>query len=146
VLTTWGRRIRVLVVAVAAVLLLYGTVAGGDRDFPFGPFAMYAGHHPANGVIRSTVLRATTADGRQVPVTTAASGLRRAELEGQLHQLVTHPARLGRLATLQQRRHPGTSPYVEIRIVQRRWRLHGGAIVRHRQVVLADWHAESGAR
>jgi hypothetical protein len=107
---------------------------------------MYAGHHPANGVIRSTVLRARTADGRSVPVTTGATGLRRAEVEGQLHQLIAHPGRLGRLAALQRRRHPSAAAYVEIRILQKRWQLRDGAIVHHRQVVLADWRATGGSR
>ena len=41
-LSTRGRAVRVAATAVAALLLLLGTVWGQDDDFPFGPFRMYS--------------------------------------------------------------------------------------------------------
>ena len=136
-----GRVARMVGTAAAAVLLLYGTVAGTNDWFPFGPFTMYAGHYPPNGVITSNSLMARTADGREMVVTEADTGLTRAEMEGELFSFEQDPGRLASLAQAFHLRHPGASPYVEMWIAQQRWRLHNRAVSAQSTVILAKWHA-----
>jgi hypothetical protein len=107
-----GRVARLAGTVAAAVLLMYGTVAGTNDWFPFGPFTMYAGHYAPNGVITSNSLMARTADGRDVLVTEADTGLTRAELEGELFSFRKDPGKLASLARAFHQRHPGASPYV----------------------------------
>jgi hypothetical protein len=133
--------VRIVLTAAAAALLTYGTAAGSNDMFPFGPFTMYAGHYPPNGVITSNVLMAQTADGRDVIVGEADTGLTRAEMEGELHAFKADPDRLADLAQAFHRRHPLASPYIEVWIVQKRWQLHKRAVVGQSTVTLAEWHA-----
>lgn len=136
-----GRVVRIALTAAAVALLIYGTVAGSNDMFPFGPFSMYAGRYPATGVIASNQLMAQTAAGRDVVVGEADTGLTRAEMEGELHAFTANPARLGDLAQAFHRRHPQASPYVKVWIAQQRWRLHDRAVVSRSTVTLAEWHA-----
>jgi hypothetical protein len=136
-----GRTARIALTVAAVALLIYGTVAGSNDMFPFGPFSMYAGRYPATGVISSNQLMAQTAAGRDVVVTEADTGLTRAEMEGELHAFTANPARLGNLAQAFHRRHPRASPYVRVWIAQQRWRLHERAVVRQWTVTLAEWRA-----
>ena len=135
-----GRRLRALLTAAAAALLLYGTLAGGDDMFPFGPFHMYSRYYPANGVVSSTSVRAVTQDGRDVYVTQQDIGIARGAIEGRLPELVADPNRLADFAAAHLRRHPQASPYVEMRIVQTRWRLEDREVVDRSTVTLAEWH------
>ncbi|HEY7145356.1 MAG TPA: hypothetical protein VH637_14025 [Streptosporangiaceae bacterium] len=136
-----GRLIRLALTAAAGVLLLFGTVAGNDDMFPFGPFKMYAGRYPANGLITSDTLLAQTAGGRNVVVNGADTGLTRAEMEGEITAFKRNPGRLADLAQAYHRRHPEAPPYVEMRIVQERWQLHNRAVVSQSSITLAEWHA-----
>jgi len=136
-----GRAIRLALTAAAAALLLYGTVAGSDDMFPFGPFRMYAGYYPPNGVITSNSLMARTSDGHNVAVTQADIGLARGDIEGELDAFEADPDRLADLAQAFHRRHPQAPPYVEVRIVQTRWQLHDRAVESHSTVTLAEWNA-----
>jgi hypothetical protein len=136
-----GRVARLAGTVAAAVLLIYGTVAGTNDWFPFGPFTMYAGHYAPNGAITSNSLMARTADGRNVLVTEADTGLTRAELEGELFSFRKDPGKLASLAHAFHQRHPGASPYVEVWIAQQRWRLHNRAVAAQSTVILARWHA-----
>lgn len=134
-----GRRLRAILTAAAAALLLYGTVAGSNDMFPFGPFHMYSRYYPANGTVSSTSLQAVTADGREVFVTQRDIGIARGAIEGRLPELVADPDRLAEFAAAQQRRHPLASPYVELRIVQIRWRLVDREVVDRTAVTLVEW-------
>jgi hypothetical protein len=133
--------VRIAGTAAAAVLLLYGTVAGTNDMFPFGPFTMYAGHYPPNGIITSNSLMARTADGREVTVTEADTGFTRAELEGELYSFRRDPDRLADLAAAYHRRHPGAPPYVAMWIAEKRWRLHERAVADQSTTVIARWHS-----
>ncbi|HVX46675.1 MAG TPA: hypothetical protein VHC49_22470 [Mycobacteriales bacterium] len=100
-LTTTGRGLRALIAGAALALTLAGTVWGQDRAFPFGPFRM------ADDPARSPRVEGLTSDGRRL-VITGGTGLRAAEVEGQLHRFEAHPQLLGPLADAYQRRHHGT--------------------------------------
>jgi hypothetical protein len=136
-----GRLVRIAATAAAAALLICGTAAGSNDMFPFGPFTMYAGHYPPNGVITSNVLMAQTADGDDVVVSEADTGLTRAEMEGELFAFRADPDRLADLAQAFHRRHPHASPYVEVWIAQKRWQLRNRAVAGQSTVTLVEWHA-----
>lgn len=124
------------------VLLLLGSWIGSDDDFPVGSFRMYAGRNPVDGVVDSTYLLArTAAAGALVRVPDDATGYRRAELEGQLEVFLADPDRLQDVAEAHAAHLPADPPYVEVRLMQRRYSLHDRRIVQVRDVRLATWRA-----
>jgi hypothetical protein len=129
------------VTVAAAGLLLYGTIAGGDDMFPFGPFHMYSRYYPANGFVTGTSVQAVDADGHVVTVTESDTGLAHGDIEGQLAAFKADPARLETLANAFHRRHPQSPPFVEVRIVEQRWQVHNRSVVGRSTQTLVDWHA-----
>ena len=73
---------RLGVTALAALLLLGGTIWGSDDLFPFGPFRMYAGVNPPNEPAPDPRIEGTTVDGTVIQLGEKETGLRRAEVEG----------------------------------------------------------------
>ncbi|HVT65460.1 MAG TPA: hypothetical protein VHD81_09910 [Mycobacteriales bacterium] len=136
-----GRLVRALVTVTAVALLLYGTIAGGDDMWPFGPFHMYSRYYPANGYVTGTSVQAVNAAGHEVNVTEADTGLAHGDIEGQLRAFEADPSRLGNLAEAFHRRHPNASPFVEVRLVQTRWQVRNRRLVGKSNVTLVDWHA-----
>jgi uncharacterized protein YjiS (DUF1127 family) len=132
---------RLGVTGVAIGVLLYGSAAGTDDMFPFGPFRMYAGYYPPDGVITSNDLFARTATGQVVRPTAADIGLARGDIEGELGAFVSDPARLADLAEVHHRLHPQAPAYVSMWISQKRWQLHNRAVVGQSIVTLVTWDA-----
>lgn len=122
-LTSAGRRARVAVTLVLAVLTLAGTLVGQDDDFPFGPFRMYSTRDDPNGTVVSTRVEARDADGRLRTVDERSTGLRRAEVEGQVRRFVADPALLGALSRAHDRLRPDEPPFTEVRVVERVYEL-----------------------
>ena len=118
-LTQNGRRIRVLLTLVGAVLLVVGTLWGTDDDFPFGPFRMYSTAPDPNGAAKDTRVEGIDANGRTVGITEANSGIRRAEIEGQQAAYVSDPSRLSQVAAAYTEHTPGAAPLRSVRIVVR---------------------------
>jgi hypothetical protein len=119
VLSAAGRRTRVAVTLVLAVLTLAGTFVGQDDDFPFGPFRMYSTRDDPDGTVVSTRVEAVSPDGRVLVVDERSTGLKRAEVEGQVARFRADPELLGALARAHQRLQPDQPPYVEVRVVER---------------------------
>lgn len=140
-LSPTGRRVRAAGLLVAGVLLLLGTFRGSDDHFPFGPFLMYAGAGPTDGVVAEARLEATTAAGERVQVPEGVSGMRRAELEGQLARFVADPGLLRAVADAQARGRPGEPAYVRVEVVERRHEVRDRRVVGRADVVLATWPA-----
>ena len=122
-LSAAGRRLRLAVTLVVAVLTLAGTLVGTDDDFPFGPFRMYSTRDAPDGTVVSTRVEAVTADGRVLVVDERSTGLRRAEVEGQVHRFRADPRLLGALSRAHDRLRPSEPPYVEVRVVEVRYEL-----------------------
>jgi hypothetical protein len=141
VLTATGRRVRLAVTVVVFGLLLAGSVAGQDDAFPFGPFRMYAARDDPDGVVLATRVEAVDATGRVLVVPDRATGLRRAEIEGQARRFRADPALLAEISRAHDRLHPGQPAYDEVRVVERRYRLRDsrptGEATEH---VVAQWH------
>lgn len=118
-LTDRGRRVRVVLTAVIAVLLVSGTFWGQDDDFPFGPFRMYSTAPDPNGAARDTRVEGVDSAGHVLQITEANSGIRRAEIEGQQAAFVAQPALMSRIAAAYASHVPGSAPLQEVRIVIR---------------------------
>ena len=130
--------------ATAAVLgaLLLASAWGSNDDFPLGPMTQFAFYIPSDGgTINAQWLEADTADGRHVAVPTDAqhSGLKRAEVEGQIARFVRDPALLQDIADAQRRLRPGESPYTRIYLIKQIKTLRDGRVVSTRLLTLATW-------
>jgi hypothetical protein len=118
-LTRRGKAVRVAVTAIAAAVLLAGTLWGQDDDFPFGPFRMYATAPDPNADAPDTRVEGVDASGRTVQLTEWNTGLRRAEIEGQQQSYVDHPQRLRQVAIAYAARNPRAAHLKTVRIVIR---------------------------
>lgn len=108
---------------VLAVLTLAGTVVGQDDDFPFGPFRMYSTRDDPDGIVISTRVEAVDAAGRVQVADERSTGLKRAEVEGQVGRFRERPELLGALSRVHDRLRPDEAPYVEVRVVERVYEL-----------------------
>lgn len=142
VLSGRGRSVRLAATGLVGLLLLAGTAFGQDDDFPFGPFRMYSTRDDPDGTVVSTRVEAVDAAGALRIVDERSVGLKRAEVEGQVGRFRADPSLLGALARAQARLQPGSSAFVEIRVVERRYQLRDsrptGAQVDR---VVARWRA-----
>lgn len=118
-LTRRGRLVRLVATALGAALLLAGSIWGDDDHFPFGPFRMYASAVDPDAPTIDTRLEGTTADGETLLLDEYNTGLRRAEIEGQLERFRADPGLLGAVAEAYARRNPDAPPLREVRIVIR---------------------------
>ena len=122
-LTRAGRRTRVTVTVAVAALTLAGTLVGQDDEFPFGPFRMYSTRDDPDGTVVSTRVEARDAAGRLRTVDERSTGLRRAEVEGQVRRFVADPELLGALSRAHDRLRPDEPAFAEVRVVERVYEL-----------------------
>lgn len=122
-LTTAGRRLRVLMTVGLVVLTLGGTAVGQDDDFPFGPFRMYSTRDDPNGTVVSTRVEAVDGRGQVRVVDERSTGLKRAEVEGQVRRFVADPELLAALSVAHDRLRPQEPDFAEIRVVERIYEL-----------------------
>lgn len=106
-----------MTVAVAA-LVLAGTLVGQDDDFPFGPFRMYSTRDDPDGRVVSTRVEAIDTGGTLRVVDERSTGLKRAEVEGQVDRFTADPALLGALSRAHDRLRPQEPAYAEVRVVE----------------------------
>jgi hypothetical protein len=140
VLTATGRRLRLAAPALVFGLLLTGTAFGQDDAFPFGPFRMYATRDDPDGLVVSTRVEAVDATGRVLVVPDSATGMRRAEIEGQVGRFRAEPALLAQLSLAHARLHPDQPAYVEVRVVERRYLLRDSRPTgQQTEQVVATW-------
>jgi hypothetical protein len=89
--------VRLAAVAVCLGLVLAGSLYGQDDDFPFGPFRMYSTRDNPNGQVLELRVQLLLTSGGVQDVTNASGAPRRAELEGRIGDLTSHPAALEKL-------------------------------------------------
>jgi hypothetical protein len=125
-LTRRGVTWRAVVTVAALGGLVYGSVAGSNKDFPFGPMTQYAFYVDPNGVVASTTVWADTTAGTHVKVVLGGHGVgvKRADIEHQLREIVADPELLRPIATAQQRLHPDQPQYTRLYVMQRIYPLH----------------------
>jgi hypothetical protein len=125
-LSTRGRTTRLLASGLGFALLLAGTVWGQDDHFPFGPFRMYAGSNPPSEPAPDTRVEGVDRTGRLVALGEEATGIRRAEIEGQQSRYAADPTLLREVAAAYAEHHPGAPDLVEVRIVIRWHEIRAG--------------------
>ncbi len=118
-LTSRGRAGRVGVTGLALAVLLAGTIWGEDDHFPFGPFRMYSTSDPPDADARDTRVEGVDRTGALVDLGERATGIRRAEIEGQQARYTADPSLLSEVAEAYTRRHPDAPELTEVRIVVR---------------------------
>jgi len=121
-----GRRLRIGVTLAATALTLWGTMWGQDDAFPFGPFRMFATADQLNAPINDTRFELRDASGAKVVLTEVNTGIRRAEIEGQLGRFRADPSLLRVIADAYIARNPSAPAPVTVWITVREWQLSGG--------------------
>ncbi|WP_328423223.1 hypothetical protein OG470_10680 [Micromonospora sp. NBC_00389] len=141
-LTTRGRVTRLGATALGAVLLLVGTLWGSDDDFPFGPFRMYSTSNPPNAPAPDTRVEGVSSTGAVIDLGQEATGIRRAEIEGQQNRYAAEPALLAEVADAYAERHPDATTLVEVRIVIRWHGIRAGRPTgKHTDETIVRWQA-----
>ncbi|MEH0937479.1 hypothetical protein [Micromonospora psammae] len=125
-LTPRGRTVRLGATALGLAVLLAGTLWGVDDHFPFGPFRMYSTSEPPNAPAPDTRVEGVDRTGAVVPLGQDATGIRRAEIEGQQDRYAADPTLLRQVADAYAERHPGAPELVEVRIVIRWYGIRQG--------------------
>ncbi|MFC4020744.1 hypothetical protein ACFOW4_22760 [Micromonospora sp. GCM10011542] len=141
-LTTRGRAARLGATAIGLVLLLAGTVWGTDDNFPFGPFRMYSTSNPPDAPAPDTRVEGVDTSGAVLDLDQNATGIRRAEIEGQQDRYAADPTLLAEVADAYAERHPGAAALVEVRIVIRWHGIRAGRPTgRHTDQTVVRWQA-----
>ncbi|GGL92226.1 MULTISPECIES: hypothetical protein [Micromonospora] len=141
-LTSRGRAIRLGATALGLGILLAGTIWGSDDHFPFGPFRMYATSNPPDRPAPDTRVEGVDRTGALVDLDQDATGIRRAEIEGQQSRYVAEPARLREVADAYAQRHPDAPELAEVRIVIRWHGIEAGRPTgRHTDETVVRWQA-----
>jgi hypothetical protein len=140
-----GRWIRIAVTLVVAGLLIAGSLWGDDDVFPFGPFHMYSSAVPLNAPVNDTEVQLVDTVGQVTILTPENTGVRRAEIEGQLGRFQQDPRLLQLLAHAYGRMHPRQSLVGDtVQIVIRWYQLSDGVMTGKFTVqVVAEWAVTS---
>jgi hypothetical protein len=122
-------------------LVINGTARGNDDLWPFAPMSQFAFGVDLQGEIRSTYVEALTTDGEivRVPLSPRGVGIARAEVEGQLPNIVDDPSKLRALAVAQRRLHPRRPGYVHLWLRQTVTQLVDGRPGEATRETLAEW-------
>jgi len=131
---------RLVATAIGLILLLAGTVAGSDDDFPFGPFRMFATTDEWSEPISIARAEVTDAAGRTIELTPSNSGVRRAEIEGQLDRFRADPRLLIGLADAYRAHNPGAPQPRTVSVLLRHHEIsRSGPTGRYTDEVVATW-------
>jgi hypothetical protein len=142
-----ARRIRLAVTVVVAALLLFGTLWGQDDMFPFGPFRMYATADKLNAPVANTRFELVDTTGSVVELTQDNTGIRRAEIEGQLTRFQRDPALLKVIDQAYVARNPHAAAAVTVRIIVRWEDLKGGVPTgAYHDQTIATWNVPGAGR
>jgi hypothetical protein len=139
-LTRRGRVTRLVATAIGVALLLGGTLLGVDDHFPFGPFRMFSTTDKWSTPISIARAEITDADGARIELTEDNSGVRRAEVEGQLDRFRADPALLGGLADAYRAHNPRASAPVAVTVLLRHHQIgRRGPTGRYHDEVVVAW-------
>jgi hypothetical protein len=138
-----GKAVRITVTTVVLALVTATTFWGADDFFPFAPFKMYSFSKELDGWAGSTRLEAVNEEGERFSLTAAATGFRRAEMEGQKSRFVDDPSLLAHIAEAYENANPHKPEIVTVEIVESRYRLEDGYVTGEViEVVEASWTRE----
>jgi hypothetical protein len=140
VLTRRGRAARLVATAIGVALLLAGTLAGTDDHFPFGPFRMFSTTDRWDAPISVARTELLDAAGARIVLTERNSGVRRAEVEGQLGRFRAEPHRLADLARAYRAHNPSAPRPVEVTVLVRHHEIsRRGPTGKFHDEVVATW-------
>ncbi len=146
-LSVRGRRIRIGVTLAIAGLLLYGTLWGQDDLFPFGPFRMYATTDKLNAPVFDTRFELVDTTGTTVELTEVNTGIRRAEIEGQLTRIEQDPSLLRVIDEAYVSLNPHAPAPVEIQVIVRWHQLKNGLDTGvYTDQTVATWNVPAGQK
>jgi hypothetical protein len=135
-----GRTVRIVITVLGVAILLAGTLFGTDDHFPFGPFRMFATTNAWSEPISIARAEVVDADGRTVALTEGNSGVRRAEVEGQLDRFRREPAALAGLADAYRAHNPSAPAVTTVRVVIRHHEIsRSGPTGNYTDEVVAEW-------
>lgn len=136
-----GRALRLGAAAAALAGLAYGTFLGSDDGYPFGPLSQYAFAADPNGSIPDLYVEAETDAGTRevVKLSPDGVGIARAEIEGQLPEIIADPSRLQAIADAQRRLHPDRPRYTHLWVRVHQILLRDGAPAGERTDDLTEW-------
>jgi hypothetical protein len=141
---------RAIVLVVACALFVAGSLVGDDPWWPFGPWRMFSTATKPTGAVSVMSVEVLTTESRQwtaVGLNPPSIGLNRAEIEGQVPQIVQDPSRLGTLAKSHAELRPNTPRWTDVRLVRRSTVIKDGRPTgQMRMQVLAVWHEHGGHR
>jgi hypothetical protein len=137
-----GRTARIVITVVGVGVLLAGTLFGFDDHFPFGPFRMFATTNEWSEPISIARAEVGDVDGRTIVLTEANSGVRRAEVEGQLDRFRREPAVLAGLADAYRTHNPSAPKVTRVAVVLRHHEIsRSGPTGRYTDEMVAQWTA-----
>lgn len=135
-----GRTVRLVVTAVGLAVLLAGTVVGTDDHFPFGPFRMFATTNSWSEPISIAQVEIVDTTGARIELTVANSGVRRAEIEGQLDRFRGEPGLLDGLASAYRAHNPNRPDVTTVTVLLRHHEIdRSGPTGRFHDEVVATW-------
>lgn len=135
-----GRAVRLAAALLVLALSTTGAIWGNDDAFPAGPFRMYSTRAGLDAPVNSTRIEGVDATGHRLAITDVATGLRRAEIEGQTGRFIADPALLGLVAASYARRNPDLAPLTRVEVIRRGYVLRGGQRTGdYDDTVLAAW-------
>lgn len=139
-LTTTGRRVRGIFTGAVLIALLSGAAWGYDDNFPFGPFRMFSYANKLDGRVTSAKVEGTTISGEIITIGAEELGLRRAEIEGQIHRFVADPNLLHHFVETYEELNQDAEKLRSIRLFYEIDRLVDGRNVGEKeQETLAEW-------
>ena len=146
-LTHRGRLVRLAVTLIVAAIVLYGTVLGQDDLFPFGPFRMYATADRLDSPVADTRFELVDTTGAVIELTQYNTGIRRAEIEGQIGRFKQDPALLRVIDAAYVAENPQAPAAVTVRIIIR-WDYlkHGVPTGRYSDQTVATWNPPASTR
>ncbi|MEV0649669.1 hypothetical protein AB0I28_30875 [Phytomonospora sp. NPDC050363] len=126
-LTTRGRLVRVLIALVGMAALASGTLYGQDDWFPLAPFRMFSTTDDPNKPVDIARVDAIDVTGARFELTERNSGVRRAEVEGQMAALKADPALVAAIAAAYEQHSPDAPELVRIEIIVEHHELKDGS-------------------
>lgn len=142
-----SRLVRVLVTLAILGGIVYGTFWGQDDLFPFGPFKMYATADKLNSPVADTRWELVDTTGATIELTQYNTGIRRAEIEGQIGRFEKDPALLSVVDDAYVKLNPRAPKAVLLRIVVRWHYLKDGvATGKYSDQVVASWAPPGAGR
>lgn len=132
---------RAVILVVGVTLAALGTARWNDDRWPFAPMSQFAFAVGRSSEIRSTHIDALTTEGTvvQVSLSPGGVGLGRAEIEGQLPNIIRDPVLLQDIAVRQRVIHPDQPQFRMLWLRQRVTQLRDGAPVGTHDETLATW-------